>query len=41
MADPAYQACKGGQVKLKRDGETCQCFVTGNPPRITDLPCPQ
>lgn len=41
MGDPAFQACKGGVVHLKQDGQTCQCIVSGNPPRVTDHACPK
>lgn len=38
MRDPAYASCRGGVVNYK--GESCECFVPGNPPRVVANACP-
>lgn len=38
MSDPAFASCRGGVVNYQ--GERCECFVPGNPPRVVANPCP-
>lgn len=38
MKDPAFQTCRGGDVRFK--GEGCECFEPGNPPRVRPNECP-
>lgn len=38
LTKPAYQACRGGTISYQ--GASCQCHIPGNPPRVSDSPCP-
>lgn len=41
LADPAYDACRGGVLQSDTSGQSCACFQTGNPPPpARRIPCP-